>query len=420
VGACHFSVTGKNAVSHLPAYTNRSIKEFLIENGASGTIYAFAFPESRQILEEVLDGGDRRAMIDGALKDLFARHASPSPEQIADAVTARLAEGRKEYTDNFEAAWTGRQDSIDRHFFEAWKDWAAPVVKLQPEHSNFMYPTAGASEGLREAIGEYAVRAGKEGFPAAIHVFDGEYEGFAAYADSANIAVVRHNRADWRGAITQVGANDQFFISQPSAIDGNVWDDFDDFAKALYKAQPKAELLLDVTYVGAVAKDFQIDATHPNIPSVFFSLSKPFGIYYHRVGGFLSRTEHKGLLGNKWFKSVQALQYGTALLKRSGVFELARKYRPMQEEAIASVGQRLGIDLKPADVLLFGTAEPTDPEDAIQKALLRGPKDMPFIRLCITPELARLVPGSVSMDMDAAPIPPSSAVKGPAMKDMLP
>ena len=31
--------------------------------------------------------------------------------------------------------------------------------------------------------------------------------------------------------------------------------------------------------------------THPNVRAVLWSLSKPFGVYYHRIGGIWSRDE---------------------------------------------------------------------------------------------------------------------------------
>jgi hypothetical protein len=136
---------------HLPAYTNRSIKDFLIANGAAGTIYAFVFPETRKILNEVLDGGDRDDIVHTALAHVFAQSSVLTLDDASEAVTKALDENRAKYTDMFEAAWTGRQDEVHTRFFDAWKKWSAPVVTLKPELSNFTYPTAGAGEGLREA-----------------------------------------------------------------------------------------------------------------------------------------------------------------------------------------------------------------------------------------------------------------------------
>ena len=58
----------------------------------------------------------------------------------------------------------------------------------------------------------------------------------------------------------------------------------------------------DLTYVGSVAREFRIELAPPNIPAFVISRSKPFGGYYHRVGGVFARREYPSLFGNKWFR----------------------------------------------------------------------------------------------------------------------
>ena len=94
----------------------------------------------------------------------------------------------------------------------------------------------------------------------------------------------------------------------------------------------------------------------PNIRAFVMSHSKPFGGYYHRVGGVFARTERPSLFGNRWFKNLLSLAWGTEMMRRHTVHELPRKYRPVQEEAARRVGAALGIELAPADVNLLATA----------------------------------------------------------------
>lgn len=303
-------------------------------------------------------------------------------------------------------------------FFNAWREWSAPVLTTNDAQWSYCYPTAGASEGLREAINAYGHRARVEGFAPKIHVFEGEYEGFAAYAgktdidaetqkikmEGAGIEVVRHNRANWREAIAQIGETDQFFISQPSAIDGKVWDDFDEFARAMYEQKPGAKLMLDLTYIGAVAKDFHINADHPNIPTVFFSLSKPFGVYYQRIGGVISCEPYPNLFGNKWFKHMQSMVVGIALLNHFGVHDLPRKFESAQRQALDNISQRLGVTFEPADVMLLGTAAPGPDLPPVLQSLVRGSKGEERVRLCASFEMAKLIPGAVALDFDSPPI----------------
>jgi hypothetical protein len=387
----------------LPAYTQADIKRHLLENGGSGTVYAYVFPECKQILEHVLDGGNRDRIIDGAIETL---PPDTTPQVAAQFIKAALAKSRAAYLDMFEEPWTNRQDEVHERFFAAWKQWSAPIVTLAPEHSNYAYPTAGASEGLREAINMHSIHSRVEGREPVIHVFQGEYEGFPSYAKAAHVTCVMHERDNWEGAIAKIGAHDQVYISQPSAIDGNVWDDFELFTQRLYKKQPTAEIVADITYVGLVAKDFKVDLNQPNIKTIVFSLSKPFGIYYHRIGGLLSREEYPSLFGNKWFKGLQGLQYGTALLMdRFNVHSLSWKYECIRERAVQNIGRKLGLDFRLSDVMILATATPTDRSDHIQSALLRGDADREKIRINLTPEITRLVNGEDAVIVDPRPIP---------------
>ena len=406
--------------AHLPAYTQAHIKQQLLANGASGTIYAYPFPESQAIIEDVLDGGSQQGIVTEALQNIFANVSSEAitPALLSHYVMQELNAHRAEYRDMFKAAWTSRQDHVDPQFFDAWRKWSAPAVTLAPELSNNAYPTAGASEGLREVIDAYGNQARAKGFTPTIHVFHGEYEGFGAYAEAANIRVVRHDRSNWGYSIEKIGPNDQFYISQPSAIDGNVWPEFDSFARALHTSQPKAKLMLDLTYVGSVAKDFHIDATHPNIPTVFFSLSKPFGVYYHRIGGVLSKEAYPGLLGNKWFKGLQGMRAGTALLERSDVYALPRKYEDLRQQALANVSERLGVKFNASDVTLFATAQPAGDENEVMRSLKRGTPGREFLRICITPELSRLITPAQDPAAEAAPIQLPRAINGPHILEM--
>jgi hypothetical protein len=399
--------------SQLPIYTQKDIKAYLIANGCSGTIYALAFPESRKIFEEVIDGGDRNSMIKDAL------NSSQSPESLAIRIKKLFETARQNHLNIYEGAWTGRQDHVDQDFFNTWRQWSAPVLTTNNSQWNHMYPTSGASEGLRESINAYGADARANNYSPTIHVFTGEYEGFKAYADAAKINVVTHNRNNWKESLSKVSSKDQFYISQPSAIDGNIWDEFDEFARALDKQQPDASLMLDVTYLGSVAKDYHINADHPNIPRIFFSLSKPFGVYYHRIGGVISRESMQGLFGNAWFKNIQSIRLGTALLERSASpQELPQKYQTFRDEALATISKKIGVTLTASDVLLFATAPSNEADTDIKKSLLRGSLGEQFIRVCLTPQMAKIIPNAVYIENDGQFIEPSNANTGAPLGEL--
>jgi hypothetical protein len=191
--------------------------------------------------------------------------------------------------------------------------------------------------------------------------------------------------------IGKIGPHDQIYLSQPSAIDGNVWPDCDSFLETLHKAQPQAQVILDLTYVGAVAKPYHINVNHPNVAMSVFSLSKPMGVYYHRIGGIFSRNEMPGLYGNMWFKNILSLKFGTALMQQHKVYDLPCRYAEVQKEAAGSVGQALDLNLSLSDVWLLATATPKPQMGAVERFLLRGTAPDSRIRVCLTPMIDRIV-----------------------------
>lgn len=339
----------------LPAYTEAAIKAALLAAGCSGTIYSLVMPESEAALEAVID--DRAAFLN-----------------------------------MYREAWTQKQDAMHVEYFDRWLDWSRPVLELDGEAFPFRYPTAGASEGIFKLMAEYAAQCRAKGAEPSIHMFEGEYEGFPAFAASLRLPVVRHKRSEWRRVAAEaVPDQAQFWISQPSAIDGTVWPHFDAFAAALAEARPTAELVPDLTYVGSVARDYRIGLTASNICALVFSHSKPFGGYYHRVGGVLARHERPSLFGNRWFKNLLSLAWGTEMMRRHDVHELPRRYRPIQEEAAKRCSEALGIELRPADVLLLGTAPWGDEVAPLLRLVGRGCEEERVVRLCVTAAMASLI-----------------------------
>lgn len=339
----------------LPAYTEAATKAALLAAGCSGTIYSLVMPESEAALAAVIDD-------------------------------------RATFLDMYREAWTQKQDAMHLAYFDHWLEWSRPVLELEAADFAFRYPTGGASEGIFKLMSEYAADCRAKGVEPSVHMFEGEYEGFPAFAASLGLPVVRHPRSDWqRVAAEAIPDHAQFWISQPSAIDGTVWPHFEPFAAALTEARPTAELVPDLTYVGSVARDYRIALTAPNIHSMVFSHSKPFGGYYHRVGGVLARRERPSLFGNRWFKNLLSLAWGTEMIRRHDVFELPRRYRPIQEGAARRCGQALGIELVAADVSLLATARWSVDVPPLLKTVGRGCEEERVVRLCVTAAMASLI-----------------------------
>lgn len=341
----------------------------LIEAGASKTVYALVTPEIETVKRSVLNND--------------------------------------EHLCQFRDAWTAKQDAYHEEFFDKWVKWSSRVIDFDRSEFQSYYPTAGASEALRHIIYHFAVKkrslfetmchaihslmdSGRLFATKEIHIFEGEYEGYRAYGEACGLRIVEHARDDYLSVAECPGIKHGyglFFISQPSAIDGNVWGDFNDFLSRM----PESSVVADLTYVGAVPQrsfTAKFDVGQPCVRNIVFSLSKPFGAYYDRIGGVFCRQEDPGLFGNKWFKNLTSLRIGTELMTRFGVFYMPNRYWLAQKAAAAEVGERLGIDLRPSDVfVLAGADEADDPKMA---AYLARPAQG-RLRVCLTPEMAKAI-----------------------------
>lgn len=359
----------------LPAYTQDDVKRQLLAHGATGTIYAMVMPESERAIMRAVDGGDVEEILQG-------QHP----------LETLLRSRRDGWLSRYHEPWTQKQDQMHVAYFDAWLDWSSPVVVVDRKAFSFRYPTAGASEGIVKLMSEYATGLWSKGGSPTIHVFHGEYEGFPSFADALSIPVHRHVRDDWEAMVETVDRDAQIWISQPSSIDGEVWSHFDEFMGTMAAMRPDVQIIPDLSYVGSIAHPYQIALDYGNVPAFVISQSKPFGGYYHRCGGVLSRTQRGTLFGNRWFKNLLSLAWGVEMMKAHAVHDLPRRYRAQQEKAAALVGRSLGIaDLTPSGVNVLATAPlPEDPSDIV-RTLARGEGSDRRIRVCLTPAMTRLV-----------------------------
>jgi hypothetical protein len=282
----------------------------------------------------------------------------------------------------FECAYDDRQDAAHSAFLSAWRAWVAPLVNGLPGFDH-QYVTNGSSESIRESVWSFAGDAHAIGLAPHLHVFAGEYEGYAAYARAAGITVVVHRRSEWedRTAYTR-DALHRWYVSQPSAIDGNVWTAFESFVSMLHDRG--VEVAVDLAYVGAAPVQPVLDLSLPNVVHVFFSLSKVFGVFYHRVGGMLSRQPLLGLEGNRWFKNTFSLYLGASLIAHvPSPTTLPAKYRGVQMQACQMLRDQHDIPLVASDVILLATS----PAGAYPKAFRRGQG----FRYCLTPAMDGLL-----------------------------
>lgn len=294
----------------------------------------------------------------------------------------------------YERNYTKRQDAMHEPFLARYRSWAGDAGVEFGSGLVHGYPTSGASEGIHALLARIATH----GRPR-VHVFEGEYEGYRHLAAALALEVCVHARAPehWQRSLgEEARPGDWFLISQPSAIDGRVWKGFDELVAWTGRHTPELTLAVDLTYVGAVARDFRVDVSAPNVGVVLASLSKPFGVYYHRVGALWSRTPFDALYGNLWFKNLFSLALGERLMATFGARVLPSRYAPLQRIALdrAIAAGEATASAEPSDVLLLATERlaagvaPTATHEPFVRA--REPDGL-TLRWCLTPALDALV-----------------------------
>jgi hypothetical protein len=369
------TITKETAPADLPAYTAPDVKDVLMKAGATGTVFALPIRETQEAFSFVVDGCTRSDL-------LGERGAGALLDEVRDENLFSI----------YHEPWFQSQDGAHVEYFDRWIGWAAPVMKFDPDAYPFRYPTAGASEGIFKIMSEFVASERAAGRTPSIHVFEGEYEGFTAFARSLAVEVTQHRRDRWAKTAEDMPDTGQFWISQPSAIDGMVWEPFADFLSSMAKARPGVEVIPDLSYVGAVARDYAVPIDSPNVPAFVISHSKPFGAYYHRIGGVFARTERPSLFGNKWFKNLLSLALGVEMMKRHGVYDIPRRLRTAQIEAAVRVGRNLGIErLEATDVMVMATAPVPSSPSSIERMLVRGGLKEKVIRICLTPAMAAAI-----------------------------
>lgn len=336
-----------------------AVQRVAFSAGVTRTVYSLEYPETRAVITEVLASADSSPLLG-----------------------------------MYDEPWTRKQDSMHEALIQRWLAWTAAVVSIDVGTFPYSYPTNGSSEAIRDAIMNHAAKR----IPGVcLHVFEGEYEGYEMIAAAVKMPVVKHSRREKiEDILGKYEDGDLWIISQPSSLDGNIWDGYDDFMKAL--TARNATVFVDLCYVGCVwHNNYRINVNYPCVKTVFWSLSKVFGVYYWRIGGCFSRTELPGLYGNMWFKNLMSIRIGYELLQRYACGELAAKYRPGQIVATDILNKMIAHvysvpnKVQPSDVVILGhdTREVGMPDNALDEMMCRVKAKYRSSRYCLTSGIAR-------------------------------
>src|SRR3989338_2730830 len=228
-------------------------------------------------------------------------------------------------------------------------DFHEPIIgKLVVSHADdiphlrgfqFRYPISGSEEGIREFMTVLQTRGVKQ-----IYMLQGDYEGYREVARTREIHTVevaidvnpRHlERGYW-------------FISNPSARNGvHLPDGF-----IYYVCEAGHKVFYDLSYLGTT-EPYVYNLSHPNIVAAAISFSKPYGLFYYRIGFMFSRENVPSLYANKWFKNIFSLIIAERVLEKLDLKKFASKYKALQREIIERIFEESGLCLRPSEAFLL-------------------------------------------------------------------
>jgi histidinol-phosphate/aromatic aminotransferase/cobyric acid decarboxylase-like protein len=238
---------------------------------------------------------------------------------------------------------------------------------------SYRYPTAGAEEGIREYLSLLQSRGARQ-----IYVWQGDYEGYREVARTRGLSAVEVD-FDANPATLAPG---HWFLSNPSARNGEL------VAPGRIQAICDAghQVFYDLSYLGTTDPT-QYDLSHPNIAVAAISLSKPFGLFYYRIGFTFSRGEIPALYANKWFKNVFGLLIADRVLTEIDQAQLTRKYKLLQAQIVCRINEQFALGLSASDAFLLAKLRaeqaaqlPPDRRQSLAR-FRRGD----WYRFCLTP-----------------------------------
>lgn len=242
------------------------------------------------------------------------------------------------------------------------------------EGFDFCYPTNGSSEGIYHLL----ARIKKEDSEAPIYTLEGEYEGYRESAAGLGMKV-----QEIKEDIIMIKKlpKGYWFISNPSGRDGNILKEtlINQIADSGHK------VILDLAYLG-MTKRKMFDISHSNIIAVLTSMSKPFGLFYYRVGFTFCREPVQTLYGTKWFKNILSLIIADKVFGTFTSDYFYNKYAIRQKEILGQIKKETGITLSRSDVLILTHLAEEDFKKLSQeqKKLVEPFKRGPGYRFCLT------------------------------------
>lgn len=300
------------------------------------SVYSYYFPETRQIIDEIVKNYPHKT---------FLKSTDPGFPL----------------------------DTFEKPVIKKYIKWISEQLPNLCQYRH-RYVTNGSSEAIFHILAK--IKAKEPNTP--IYVIEGEYEGYKEYAKTLGLKVIE---------ITPIGKGIKemqpgvWFISNPSAIQGNIFPN--DFINLICNKGHR--VVYDATYVG-MTKPYRFNINHPKILAVLTSFSKPFGMFYYRIGFTFSRVPIQSLVANKWFKNILSIMIVDKILDTYKSDYFYNKYNPIRDKILEKIKHE-GWELKPSDVFLL--AHVRIPDSSFLRVIVperfkkfnRGS----YCRFCLTP-----------------------------------
>lgn len=242
------------------------------------------------------------------------------------------------------------------------------------EEFQYRYPTSGSSEGIYHLFS----RIKKDDPASPIYTLEGEYEGYRECAAGLGLKV-QEIPEDMK--VIKSLKPGYWFVSNPSGRNGMV------LSKTLIDqiADVGHKVIVDLAYLG-MTKRQKFNYSHPNIVAILTSMSKPFGLFYYRVGFTFSREPVNTLYGSKWFKNILSLIIADKVFSTFTSDYFYKKYAPIQKEILEQIRKETGIPLRRSDVILLGylTEDDFNKLSGEQKEMVKPFKRGTSYRFCLT------------------------------------
>jgi histidinol-phosphate/aromatic aminotransferase/cobyric acid decarboxylase-like protein len=301
-----------------------------------------------------------------AIKTVYSYYL-PEVREIIDGLTV-------EYPHDvyLKSTQPGGLDSIEKPVIDRFREFQKDAL-VGLEKFPYQYWTAGSEEGIREYMTWIAAKDRSQ----TILTLKDEYEGYDAVAQSRGLYIDRfrdHHKYE----------NPVLFLSNPSARDGNIIPNNE--VHGMCDKSPK--VFYDLSYLGSTQK-YQFDLTHKNIDAVAVSFSKPYGLFYQRIGMLFCKHEIPSLYGNRWFKNVLSIMIADRVMEEIGsAMTVPQRYKRIQEQIVNAINERHGLGLAPSDAFLLAHRPRGGAHDAAlteeQRESLEPFARGDFYRLCLT------------------------------------